>query len=159
LALKCRYYFEGNILAYKNASSTYKETKIKTASQGQLIIMLYEEAVRQLNIAIEILELKNENKKIHDKIEKINKAVMKAEEIITELMVSLDFDQGGDVAKNLFALYSWFNKELLEASISQDVERIKNVKNMFCELQESWKKIVLTVESENREAVGLNISG
>jgi flagellar secretion chaperone FliS len=159
MALKRRYYVEGNILAYKNASSTYKETKIKTASQGQLIIMLYEEAARQLSMAIEMLELKNENKKIHDKIEKINKAITKAEEIITELMVSLDFDQGGDVAKNLFALYSWFNKELLEASISQDIERIKNVRNMFGELQESWKKIVLTVESENREAVGLNISG
>ena len=159
MALKRRYYVEGNILAYKNASSTYKETKIKTASQGQLLIMLYEEAVRQLSMAIEMLELKNENKKIHDKIEKINKAIMKAEEIITELMVSLDFDKGGDVAKNLFALYSWFNKELLEAGISQDVERIKNVRNMFGELQDSWKKIVLTVESENRDAVGLNISG
>jgi flagellar protein FliS len=146
-------------LAYKNASSTYKETKIKTASQGQLIIMLYEEAVRQLTLAIEMLELKNANKKIHDKIEKINKAIMKAEEIITELMVSLDFDQGGDVAKNLFSLYSWFNKELLEAGISQDVERIKTVKNMFMELHDSWKKIVHTVESENREAVGLNIAG
>jgi len=146
-------------LAYKNASVTYKETKIKTASQGQLIIMLYDEAARQLTMAIEMLEQKNENKKIHDKIEKINKAIMKAEEIITELMVSLDFDQGGEVAKNLFALYSWFNKELLEAGISQDVDRIKNVRNMFGELQDSWKKIVLTVESENRDAVGLNISG
>jgi len=146
-------------LAYKNASSTYKETKIKTAGQGQLIIMLYEEADRQLSIAIEILELKNENKKIHDKIEKINKALMKAEEIITELMVSLDFDQGGEIAKNLFALYSWFNKELLEASISQDVNRIKTVKTMFGELHNSWKKIVHTVESKNRDAVGLNIAG
>ena len=147
-------------MAYKNASSTYKETKIKTASQGQLIIMLYDEAIRQLTLAIEMLELKNTNKKIHDKIEKINKAVMKAEEIITELMVSLDFEQGGDIAKNLFALYSWFNKELLEASISQDIERIKTVKKMFIELYDSWKKIVHTVEAENREAsVGLNIAG
>jgi len=147
-------------LAYKNASSTYKETKIKTASQGQLILMLYDEAVRQLTMAIEMLELKNANEKIHDKIEKINKAIMKAEEIITELMVSLDFEQGGDIAKNLFALYSWFNKELLEASISQDVERIKTVKHMFLELYDSWKKIVHTVESENRgTAVGLNIAG
>ena len=147
-------------MAYKNASSTYKETKIKTASQGQLIIMLYDEAIRQLTLAIEMLELKNTNKKIHDKIEKINKAIMKAEEIITELMVSLDFEQGGDIAKNLFALYSWFNKELLEASISQDIERIKTVKKMFIELYDSWKKIVHTVEAENREAsVGLNIAG
>jgi flagellar protein FliS len=147
-------------LAYKNASSTYKETKIKTASQGQLIIMLYEEAIKQLNMAIEMLESKNENKKIHEKIEQINKAIMKAEEIITELMVSLDFEQGGDIAKNLFALYSWFNRELLEASISQNPERIKTVKNMFSELNDSWKKIVHTVETEDRSAtVGLNIAG
>jgi flagellar protein FliS len=121
--------------------------------------MLYEEAIRQLTMAIEMLEPKNENKKIHEKIEKINKAIMKAEEIITELMVSLDFEQGGDIAKNLFALYSWFNKELLEASISQDIERIKTVRNMFSELHDSWKKIIHTVDSENREAVGLNIAG
>ena len=147
-------------MAYKNASLTYKETKIKTASQGQLIIMLYEEAIRQLTMAIEMLELKNENKKIHDKIEKINKAIMKAEEIITELMVSLDFDNGGDIAKNLFSLYSWFNKELLEASISQDVQRIINVKNMFTDLHNTWKQIVHTAEHENRAAaVGLNIAG
>jgi flagellar secretion chaperone FliS len=147
-------------LAYKNASLTYKETKIKTASQGQLIIMLYEEAIRQLTMAIEMLELKNENKKIHDKIEKINKAIMKAEEIITELMVSLDFDNGGEIAKDLFSLYSWFNKELLEASISQDVGRIKTVKNMFTDLHNTWKQIVHTAELENREAaVGLNIAG
>ncbi|MDR2941840.1 MAG: flagellar export chaperone FliS [Treponema sp.] len=147
-------------MAYKNASSTYKETKIKTASQGQLIIMLYEEAIKQLNMAIEMLESKNENKKIHEKIEQINKAIMKAEEIITELMVSLDFEQGGDIAKNLFALYSWFNRELLEASISQNPERIKTVKNMFSELNDSWKKIVHTVETEDRSAtVGLNIAG
>jgi len=122
--------------------------------------MLYDEAIRQLTLAIEMLEPKDENKKIHEKIEKINKAIMKAEEIITELMVSLDFDQGGDIAKNLFSLYSWFNKELLEASISQDVERMKIVRNMFTDLYDSWKKIVHTVESENREtAVGLNIAG
>jgi len=85
---------------------------------------------------------------------------MKAEEIITELMVSLDFDNGGDIAKNLFSLYSWFNKELLEASISQDVERIKNVRKMFNELHDSWKQIVHTAEHETRKtAVGLNIAG
>jgi len=122
--------------------------------------MLYDEAIRQLTLAIEMLEPKDENKKIHEKIEKINKAIMKAEEIITELMVSLDFDQGGDIAKNLFSLYSWFNRELLEASISQDIERIKTVRNMFIDLYDSWKKIVHTAEHENREAaVGLNIAG
>ena len=148
-------------MAYKNASSTYKETRIKTASQGQLIIMLYDEAVKQLNFALELLELNNTEKKDPGRIEQISKAVMKAEEIITELMVSLDFEQGGEIAKSLFALYTWFNRELLEANISQDMERVKTVRDMFLDLRNSWNEIAgkYTAEPVNREAVGLNIAG
>ena len=148
-------------MAYKNASSTYKETKIKTASQGQLIIMLYDEAIRQLNIAVELLEQTKSKKKVHSKIEQISNAVMKSEEIITELMVSLDFDQGGEIAKNLFSLYTWFNRELLEANIAQDADRIKRVKEMLGELRNSWFEIAQKYNADpvNREAVGLNIAG
>jgi len=148
-------------LAYKNASSTYKETKVTTASQGQLIIMLYDEAVKQLTKAAELLELNNKQKKDPGKIEQISKAVMKAEEIITELMVSLDFEQGGEISKNLFALYTWFNRELLEANIAQDIKRIKSVKDMLSELRNTWSEIAgkYTADTSNREAVGLNIAG
>jgi len=148
-------------LAYKNALSTYKETTIKTAGQGQLIVMLYDEAVKQLVKAIEQLELYNAKNKDPSRIEHINKAVMKTEEIITELMVSLDFEQGGEIAKNLFSLYTWFNRELSEANISKDIDRMTTVKNMLCELRNTWSKIanLSTAEQSNREVVGLNIAG
>ncbi|MCL2243600.1 MAG: flagellar export chaperone FliS [Treponema sp.] len=148
-------------MAYKNASSTYKETRITTASQGQLIIMLYDGAAKQLNLALELLELNNSEKKDPGRIEQIGKSLMKAEEIITELMVSLDFEQGGDIAKNLFALYTWFNRELMEANISQDIRRIITVRNMISELRNSWKEISgkYTSDSVSRETVGLNIAG
>ena len=152
---------KGSILAYNNASSTYKETKIKTAGQGQLIIMLYDEAVKQLSRAIELMDLNDNHKKEPGRIEQIGKSVMKTEEIITELMVSLDFEQGGEISKNLFALYSWFNRELLEANIAQDTNRINTVKDMLADLRETWSKIVIqqSGESGNREASGLNIAG
>ena len=152
---------KGSILAYNNASSTYKETKIKTAGQGQLIIMLYDEAVKQLTRAIELMDLNDNQKKEPGRIEQIGKSIMKTEEIITELMVSLDFEQGGEISKNLFALYSWFNRELLEANIAQDTHRIKTVKDMLADLRETWSKIVIqqSGESGNREASGLNIAG
>jgi flagellar protein FliS len=85
---------------------------------------------------------------------------MKTEEIITELMVSLDFDQGGEISKNLFALYTWFNRELLEANISQDVSRMVTVKNMLSDLRNTWNSVSQSAtEQQNREAVGLNIAG
>jgi len=147
-------------LAYSNALSTYKETKIKTAGQGQLIVMLYEEAARQLNTAVELLT-KNTEKKDPGKIEQISKAIMKAEEIITELMVSLDFEQGGEISKNLFSLYTWFNRELLEANIAQDLKRIKTVMNMIVELRDVWSEISKKAASDtsNREITGINIAG
>jgi len=147
-------------LAYTNALSTYKETKVKTAGQGQLIVMLYDEAVKQLTRAVELMEIKNE-KKDPGKIEQISKSVMKTEEIITELMVSLDFERGGEIAKNLFALYSWFNRELLEANIAQDTDRIKVVKDMLAGLRDTWSQIVILQpgDSGNREMAGINIAG
>jgi flagellar protein FliS len=148
-------------LAYKDVSSTYKETRVKTASQGQLIIMLYDEAIRQLIRATELLEQNSTQKKDPGKIEQISKSVMKAEEIITELMVSLDFEQGGEISRNLFSLYTWFNRELLEGNIAQDFKRIKTVLDMLSSLRSSWSEIArnYTAEQGNREAVGLDIAG
>jgi len=146
-------------LSYKNASSTYKETRINTAGQGQLIVMLYDEAIKQLSTAIDLIN-KNQTEKDPGKIERIGKAVMKTEEIITELMVSLDFEQGGEISKNLFSLYTWFNRELLESNIAQDAGRIKEVQRMLSDLRNTWNDISkIAADPPNRGAVGLNIAG
>jgi flagellar protein FliS len=152
---------EGAIVAYTSALSTYKETRIKTASQGQLILMLYDEAVKQLDRGLELLAQNGSGKKNPGAIEQIGKALMKTEEIITELMVSLDFEQGGDISKNLFSLYTWFNRELLEANIQQDMKRIRVVRNMINELRSAWHEVVAknAAETANREVTGINIAG
>jgi flagellar protein FliS len=148
-------------VAYSNALSTYKETRIKTASQGQLIIMLYNEAVRQLDLALDVIRLNDSGKKDPANIEKIGKAVVKTQEIVSELMVSLDFEQGGDIATNLFSLYTWFNRELMEANINQDARRLSMVREHIDTLRNAWHEIVATnaAETANREVVGLNIAG
>jgi len=148
-------------MSYKNVSSTYKETKVKTAGQGQLIVMLYDEAVKQLTKAVDLLELDKKEKRDPGRIEQINKSVMKTEEIITELIVSLDFEQGGDISKNLFSLYTWFNRELVEANINHDIIKIRTVKDMLFDLRNAWSAVANQTpkEQSNREAVGLNIAG
>jgi flagellar protein FliS len=148
-------------LAYQNAVSTYKETKIKTAGQGQLIIMLYDAAVRQLDEALFLLKTNDTGgKKEPGKIEKIGKAIVKTQEIISELMVSLDFEQGGDLAINLFSLYTWFNRELIEANISQDAKRISIVRNNIDDLRNAWQEIVskTAFETASTEVLGVNIA-
>jgi flagellar protein FliS len=92
-------------LAYTNAISSYRETRVKTAGQGQLIIMLYDEAVKNLDRGLDLLSLNTGEKKNPGNIEKISRFILKAQDIITELTVYLDFEQGGEIARNLFSLY------------------------------------------------------
>ena len=148
-------------MAYTNAISSYKETRVKTASQGQLIIMLYEEAVKSLDRGLELLALDAGGKQNPANIEKISKSILKTQEIITELTVSLDFEQGGEIAKNLFSLYTWFNRELLEANISHDIRRITAVRNQLSELKSAWAEIVAKngTEKAGKAVTGVNIAG
>jgi flagellar protein FliS len=148
-------------MAQKNGLSAYRQTRIKTASQVQLIIMLYDGGINNLDHALELLNRKPDIKKDPSKIEEIGKAILKAQEIITELMVSLDFEQGGEIAENLFALYTWFNKELLEAHVKSDVARILNVRNLLDLMRASWVEIAANHQASEKPeaAAGINIAG
>jgi len=146
-------------MAYTNALSAYKETRIRTASQGQLIVMLYDEAVKQLEKGLELLNLNKSGKTDPSRIEIIGNTIIKARDIITELMVSLDFEQGGEIAQNLFALYTWFNKELLEAHITMDIARIAMVKSQIDNLRGAWVDIAAKTSAEGRVVEGVNIAG
>jgi flagellar protein FliS len=123
--------------------------------------MLYDEAVKQLDLGLELLERNAAGKKDPGRIEKISKAVLKTQDIITELMVSLDFEQGGEIAKNLFSLYTWFNQELLAANIAQNFQKIVTVRNMLSELRGAWAEITAktSMEGAGSPSPGINIAG
>jgi flagellar protein FliS len=124
--------------------------------------MLYDEAVRQLDKAIDLLDeyVKNDGKKDPSKIEPISKAIVKTQNIITELITSLDMEQG-EISENLFSLYTWFNKELFEANISHDKRRVTVVRNLLSELRSTWSEVVAKVSTEEKGRVpvsNVNIS-
>jgi flagellar biosynthetic protein FliS len=119
-----------------NGYNVYRETGVKTASQGKLVVMLYEEAVRQLEKAISLIK---DNSFIEpQQIENFGNSLQKVEDIITELQVSLDMEKGGEIAKNLMALYLYFNKELVAATINHDKKKLTFILNMLSQLRDSW---------------------
>lgn len=141
-------------MSTKNPLNAYKETKIKTASQGQLIIMLYDEAIKQLDIALD--ELSHSVRKI----DRISNAIIKTQDLITELMVSLDFEKGGDIAKNLLSLYMFFNRQLMEANMKKDTEPLSQVRKMLFELRGAWTEVIHKNRTETGESgSGVNIAG
>ncbi|MGL4986531.1 MAG: flagellar export chaperone FliS [Treponemataceae bacterium] len=146
-------------MAYSQGYSAYKETGVKTATQGKLIIMLYDEVARQLSLA---LSFYNDDLQIDVKnLEKYNMHILKAQEVITELMVSLDLETGGDIAKNLLNLYMFFNQELLDANISRKQDKLIFVRDMMADLRETWSQIVASAEATavTPSYAGINING
>ncbi|MBP7096055.1 MAG: flagellar export chaperone FliS [Spirochaetia bacterium] len=143
----------------QNPLAAYRETRVRTASPGQLVVMLYDEAVRQCDLALVPLERAGGPKP--GEIEKVNKALGKVQDIVTELQASLDFEAGGELASNLFALYVWFNSELLESNISKDGKRIRAVRSLLDELRGAWTVAAAQSPGSGREtaAAGVNIAG
>ena len=146
-------------MAFQNAYSAYQKTNVSTASQGRLVVLLYEGAIKQLTMAMSYID---ENNKINPRdIEKYGICLQKVQAIITELQVSLDMEKGGDIAKNLMALYVFFNEELVHASISKDKGKLQSVWNMMNELAQSWKTIANSTANAPAAQVenALNIIG
>jgi flagellar protein FliS len=138
---------------YANPSSAYKEARIRTAGQGQLIVMLYDEALKQIDTALQILDSRTK------KLDRVHNAITKAQDIVTELTVSLDFDKGGDVAKSLFNLYMFFNRQLMEGNVSKDAAPIRIVRNFMAQIRESWAQIANTQVQPAAGSSGVNIAG
>jgi len=142
-------------LKNNNPLEAYRETQIKTANQGKLIVMLYDGAIRNINLALELLAEKQR------KLDRISNYIIKAQDIITELIVSLDFEKGGEIAKNLFALYVFMNRELLDANITKKNKPLEDVKMLLAELREAWAEIAKKNAGENDQkgSAGINIAG
>ena len=146
-------------MAYQNAYTAYQKTNVNTASQGRLVFLLYEGAVKHLKSALSLFD---ENEKIKPaNIEQFGIHLQKAQAIITELQVSLDMEKGGDIARNLMSLYVFFNEELMDATISHSKAKIEFVLKMTDELAESWRIIANSTANAPAAKVQsvLNIQG
>ncbi len=136
-----------------NPVSAYRETSVRTASGGKIIVMLYDEAIKQLDSAIALLETDTKE------LDRVNNAILKAQDIITELMVSLDFEKGGDIAPKLFGLYRFFNDQLMEANIQKDASPLRSVRLFLGELREAWVQILGKPHVQGSISTGVNIAG
>ncbi len=148
-------------MGYMNSAyAAYKDTNIRTASQGKLIVLLYEGAIKNLVAAKGCF---TEDGKVETKnIEKFGNFIMKAQDIISELQSSLDMEKGGQIASSLMSLYIYFNQELMTANISKDSKKLDFVLDKMKELSSAWEVAAnsqANVGADSRIGAGLNIQG
>ncbi|WP_342553036.1 flagellar export chaperone FliS [Paenibacillus sp. FSL R7-0652] len=106
----------------------YRQSSVQTSNPAQLVIMLYDGAIRFVKTAIEGLA-QNDN-------EKTSLNLGKAQTIISELMSTLD--RSYDISKNLNSLYEYTNYLLVEANIRKDASKAQEAVGYLTELRETW---------------------
>ncbi len=120
--------------------NAYKKTAVTTASKEQVLIMLYEAAIKHLKKASECCQTKDMKLK--------GESVGKAHDIINELSNSLDFNIGGDIAKNLERLYGFMIQEITQGNVSNDPAKFDQARKLLENLLEGWKGAVAQVQQE-----------
>jgi len=114
------------------AYQAYRKTQVETAGQLDLVIMLYDGAIKFAKLAAKMLR-DGDLAKAHDYL-------LRAQDIVGELMSSLNMDVG-EIAEGLFKLYEYADYCLVEANIKKDPEWIERGLSVLTGLREAWVEI------------------
>jgi flagellar secretion chaperone FliS len=119
-------------MATKNPYQSYQQNSVTTASPGELTLMLYNGCLKFILQAKKAIADKN--------IEAKNTNIQKAQNIIRELMVTLNMDL--EVSENMMSLYDYMNRQLIEANLKSDVAILDEVEGLVTEFRDTWKEVI-----------------
>ena len=122
--------------------SSYRQTEIQSRTPLELVVMLYDGALRFTADAREAIERRDIRSRQHN--------VSRALAIISELQSTLNMESGGDVAAQLDRLYGFVRDRLVDASVKQDVTPIDEARNVLKTLREGW--VVISAKSPPTES-------
>ncbi len=116
----------------------YKAMQVKTATPGQILIMLYEACIQNVKKASDAIERKD--------IATKGKFIGKAHDIINELQNTLNFEVGGEVAHELERLYNFMTAHLVRANLENSKECLTAVQKCLETLLDGWRVAVAEVQ-------------
>lgn len=119
-------------MAMNNPYAAYQQNSVSTASPGELTLMLYNGCLKFIKQASQAIDSSN--------IEEKNTNLIKAQKIISELMVTLNMDQ--EISKNMMVMYEYIYHRLIEANTKSDKEILKEVEGYVTEFRDTWKQVV-----------------
>ena len=111
-----------------NPYEKYKQQSVMTMTQGEMLLLLYDETIKQINIGAKAIE--------GGDADKANFALQKAQKIINYLSSTLD--RKYEISENLSALYSYFIQRLISANIHKDTEPLFEILPMVTDLRATF---------------------
>jgi flagellar protein FliS len=121
------------VAAYAASPQSYQQHSILTAPPEQLVVMLYDGALRFLRQSVAAMGIED--------FERAGRSMNRAEAIIDELLVTLDLEAGGEIAAGLRDLYLFCRRHLSEARVQRDAAKVAQVADLLAELRTSWATI------------------
>ncbi len=115
-------------------TNNYLANQVNTASPEQLMLMLYDGAVRFASLAIKAIA--------DDTPDKRSYFINKTYAILSEFAATLDHNQDAQLAENLDALYSYMQQQLMEANLKNDAAPVIEVKKMLSDLRQTWAQAI-----------------
>jgi len=109
-----------------------------TASPEELVLMLYNGIIRFVNEAKQAIDDKN--------IEKAHNSITRAQDIVLELMSTLDMKY--DISKNLYSIYDYISRRLIEANLKKDKVALDEVESLVSDLKDTWGKAMDKVRAK-----------
>lgn len=121
-----------------NAAQAYQKNQVTTATPGELTLMLYSGAIRFVKQAKTAIEEKD--------MEKAHHSNMRVQDIINELIVSLDRQY--PIAEQFLTMYDYLLHRVREANIKKDVEILDEVEDLFTQFRDTWKEAMILAKKQ-----------
>lgn len=131
-------------MAVNNPYKAYQQNSVTQSTPGELTLMLYNGCLKFLNQAKKGIETNN--------IELKNTNIQKAQNILRELMVTLDMSQS--VSESMASLYDYMITQLIEANIKNDAVILDEVYGLTTEFRDTWKQVIQTNRQKQYGAPG-----
>lgn len=119
-------------MATHNPYQAYQQNSFTTASPGELTLMLYNGCLKFIGKAITAIENNN--------ISERNNNIQKAQNIIRELMVTLNMDM--EISNNMILLYDYMLEQLINANVNNNVQALKDAEELVTEFRDTWKQVI-----------------
>ena len=121
-----------------NPWQSYRQAATKTATPGQLVLMLFDGALRFLDRALIGFDL-------DDPLESnlaINNTILKAQDIIRELNASLNMELGGEFSATMRRLYNYYDSQLSKSNLQKDPTGVQLVIRLLTEIRNAWSEML-----------------
>jgi flagellar protein FliS len=141
-------------MSHPNPWQSYRQIAIQTASPGQLVLMLFDGAIRFLErarLGFEAEDPLEFNQTIHNN-------VVRAQDIIAELNLSLNLELGGEFALTLRRLYDYMDRRLHESNCSKKPAGILEVLERLTVLRDAWSEMLQKNSATNISAEAMPLS-